>query len=85
MGTIWPIFKREFRSYFRSPIAYIFISAFLIVSGWFFYQTFFVLDYASMRNYFDILPWLFLIFSSLYPWSPCASGLRSGSWGRWRC
>jgi len=62
MSTILPIFKREFRSYFRSPIAYIFISAFLIVSGWFFYQTFFVLDYASMRNYFDILPWLFLIF-----------------------
>jgi ABC-2 type transport system permease protein len=62
MSAILPIFKREFRSYFRSPIAYIFISAFLIVSGWFFYQTFFVLDYASMRNYFDILPWLFLIF-----------------------
>lgn len=62
MSAILPIFKREFRSYFRSPIAYIFISAFLIVSGWFFYQTFFVLDYASMRNYFDVLPWLFLIF-----------------------
>ena len=62
MSSILPIFKREFRSYFRSPIAYIFISAFLIVSGWFFYQTFFVLDSASMRNYFDILPWLFLIF-----------------------
>ena len=62
MNTIWPIFKREFRAYFRSPIAYIFISSFLIISGWFFYQTFFVLDYASMRNYFDILPWLFLIF-----------------------
>lgn len=62
MSSILPIFKREFRSYFRSPIAYIFISAFLVVSGWFFYQTFFVLDYASMRNYFDILPWLFLIF-----------------------
>lgn len=62
MSAIWPIFKREFKSYFRSPIAYIFISAFLIVSGWFFYQTFFVLDYASLRNYFDVLPWLFLIF-----------------------
>jgi ABC-2 type transport system permease protein len=62
LNTILPIFKREFRSYFRSPIAYIFIGVFLMVSGWFFYQTFFVLDYASMRNYFDILPWLFLIF-----------------------
>jgi ABC-2 type transport system permease protein len=62
MNTITAIFKREFKSYFRSPIAYIFISAFLIVSAWFFYQTFFVLDQASMRNYFDILPWIFLFF-----------------------
>lgn len=62
MNTILAIFKREFKSYFRSPIAYIFISAFLIVSAWFFYQTFFVLDQASMRNYFDILPWIFLFF-----------------------
>lgn len=62
MTTVLPIFKREFRSYFRSPIAYIFISAFLIMSGWAFYQTYFILDNASMRNYFDILPWLFLFF-----------------------
>ena len=65
MGTIWPIFKREFKGYFRSPIAYIFISVFLILSGWVFFQTFFVLDYASMRNYFDILPLLFLFFVPL--------------------
>jgi ABC-2 type transport system permease protein len=65
MGTIWPIFKREFKGYFRSPIAYIFISVFLIISGWVFFQTFFVLDYASMRNYFDILPLLFLFFVPL--------------------
>lgn len=79
MGTIWPIFKREFKGYFRSPIAYIFISAFLIISGWFFFQTFFVLDYASMRNYFDILPWLFLIFVPMVSMRMWAEERKSGT------
>ncbi|MGD8396993.1 MAG: ABC transporter permease subunit [Candidatus Eiseniibacteriota bacterium] len=62
MDRIKAIFRREFRSYFRSPIAYIFISAFLITSSWFFFQTFFIINFASMRNFFDLLPWIFLFF-----------------------
>ncbi len=62
MNRIWAIFKREFLSYFRSPIAYIFIGAFLAVSSWFFFTPFFLSRYASMRPYFDLLPWIFLFF-----------------------
>lgn len=67
MDRIKAIFKREFRSYFRSPIAFIFIAAFLVVSSWvFFYlSNFFVNNYASMRSYFAAMPLIFLFFLPL--------------------
>lgn len=58
------ILKKEFRDYFVSPIAYIVISIFLIVTGWFFFSTFFLYNQASMRNFFSLLP---LVFSFVIP------------------
>ncbi len=59
-----PIFKREFRSYFVSPIAYIVIAIFLLVTGWFFFTTFFLVGQANLRNFFALLP---IIFSFVIP------------------
>lgn len=59
MRQVLPIFKKEFRSYFVSPIAYIVISIFLIVIGWFFFSTFFLFNQASLRNFFGLLPIMF--------------------------
>jgi ABC-2 type transport system permease protein len=50
------IFHREFRDYFVSPIAYIVISLFLVVTGWFFLSTFFIYGQASLRDFFLLLP-----------------------------
>jgi len=58
------ILKKEFRSYFTSPIAYIVISIFLLVTGWFFFSTFFIYNQASMRNFFNLLP---IVFSFIIP------------------
>ena len=58
------IFKKEFYAYFLSPIAYIVISIFLVVTGWFFFSTFFIYDLTSMRNYFTMMP---IIFSFVAP------------------
>lgn len=58
------IFKREFKSYFISPIAYIVISIFLILTGWFFFATFFLYGQAELRNFFGLLP---LTFSFVIP------------------
>jgi ABC-2 type transport system permease protein len=58
------IFQKEFRSYFVSPIAYIVISIFLLVTGWFFFATFFLFEQASLRNFFTLLP---VIFSFIIP------------------
>jgi ABC-2 type transport system permease protein len=59
-----PIFKKEFGTYFISPIAYIVISIFLLVIGWFFFATFFILDQASLRNFFSLLP---IVFTFIIP------------------
>ena len=37
MSSFWPIFKRELRSYFVSPIAYVVMVMFLVIAGYFFY------------------------------------------------
>jgi ABC-2 type transport system permease protein len=64
MRTFYAIFKKEFRSYFNSPIAYICITVFLIVSNWWFLSLrgFFVVGQASMRGFFGLMPMMFLFF-----------------------
>jgi ABC-2 type transport system permease protein len=62
MQNINAIFKKEFRSYFNSPIAYIFITFFLAISSWLFFRAFFISGQAEMRGYFGLLPWIFLFF-----------------------
>jgi ABC-2 type transport system permease protein len=62
MNNIAAIFKKEFRSYFNSPIAYIFITFFLGISSWLFFQSFFLANQAEMRGFFGLMPWIFLFF-----------------------
>ncbi len=56
MPKVAYVFNREFRDYFVSPIAYIVISLFLVVTGWFFFSTFFLYGQASLRDFFALLP-----------------------------
>ncbi|MCG8620149.1 MAG: ABC transporter permease subunit [Desulfobacterales bacterium] len=62
MTPIKTIALKEFRDYFVSPIAYIVISLFLIVSGWFFFSTFFIYGRADLRDFFSLLPMTFSFF-----------------------
>ncbi len=63
MTNILTIFQKEFKSYFNSPIAYIFIITFILFSSWLFFRTFFLVDQAHLRPLFSIFPWLFLILA----------------------
>lgn len=56
MRQVVHIFRKEFSGYFISPIAYIVISIFLVVIGWFFFSTFFLFNQANLRNFFSLLP-----------------------------
>jgi ABC-2 type transport system permease protein len=53
------IMKRELRSFFVSPIAYIVISIYLAITGWFFFSTFFLAGRADLRSFFGLMPVLF--------------------------
>ena len=56
MRRVIHIFKKEFGIYFVSPIAYIVISIFLLVTGWFFFSAFFLFNQANLRGFFGLLP-----------------------------
>ena len=56
MENVKHIFKKEFKTYFISPIAYIVISVFLLVIGWLFFSTFFLNRQASLIRFFSLLP-----------------------------
>jgi ABC-2 type transport system permease protein len=63
MSQISPIYKREFLGYFRSPVAYVFLISFLVLSVLlaFFLGGFFKAGIASLESYFTFLPWIFVI------------------------
>ncbi len=62
MRNMLIICRKELRIFFDSPIAYIFIIAFLAFSNWLFFRTFFIVGQISMRDYFFFIPWIFLVF-----------------------
>jgi ABC-2 type transport system permease protein len=47
---VWPIFKKEMRLYFTSPIAWTIGAIFLLIAGYFFYSIFAFYTMASMQS-----------------------------------
>jgi len=62
MKQLYTIFKREFSAYFNSPIAYIYIIVFLLITSGLFMATFFLLERADMRSYFSLLSLILAVF-----------------------
>jgi ABC-2 type transport system permease protein len=65
LRNILIIAKREFLSYFSSPVAYVFLVIFLLLSGFFAFmvgQEFFARNEASLASFFLWHPWLYLFF-----------------------
>ena len=62
MRNVVTIMKKELKSYWNSPIAYIFVTVFLGFVSWFFFRGFFLEGQASLRAFFPILPWAFVVF-----------------------
>jgi len=62
--TVIPIFKKEFRSYFQSPIAYIFLTVFLIIlNGLLFWASgFLVVGQADLRDFFGLISIMLIFF-----------------------
>ncbi|MEA2098401.1 MAG: ABC transporter permease subunit [Patescibacteria group bacterium] len=79
MNKILTITKKELNSYFNSPLGYIVVSVFLVISGWLFIQTFFIIGQASLRSFFNLLPILFMFIIPAITMSSWAEEKKSGT------
>lgn len=59
-SNVGTIFRKELRSYFNSPIAYVVIIVFLAFIEWFYASDMFKVNLASMRDMFSLVPWVFV-------------------------
>src|ERR1700716_3886899 len=62
MKPVWTIAKRELGAYFASPVAYVFIVIFLLLTGFFTFMigSFFERGIADLLPFFVWHPWLYL-------------------------
>ena len=62
MNNLFVILKRELAAYFGTPLAYVFIVIFLMLSGWFTFYLggFFDRNQADLMPFFNFHPWLYL-------------------------
>lgn len=64
MKQVLPVFQREFHGYFRSPVAYVVLAAFALLTTvlWLFASRFFDSNNASLNGLFMWMPGVFCIF-----------------------
>ncbi len=79
MNNVLTIFRREMRSYFNSPVAYIVITLFLLVSGYFFSSTLFLANTADLRGLFGISSFILMFFIPAVTMRLLAEERRSGT------
>jgi ABC-2 type transport system permease protein len=75
----WRIARREFRSYFDHPTAYILLVAFLGLGLFLYFQSVYSDGLATLRPFFDLLPWLFLVFVPAITMRTLAEERRTGT------
>jgi len=56
------LIKKELQHLFFSPVAYIVSGIFLLITGWFFTNTLFLVGEAELRGMMDIIPLLLMFF-----------------------
>lgn len=81
---MYPILKKEFTSFFASPIAYLVIGVFLLINGlflWVFKDDFNVLNagYADLTSFFNLAPWVFLFLIPAITMKSFADEFQNGT------
>ena len=64
MSTTATVAKREIKSYFNSPVAYIVVAVFMLIAGYLYWSQLFLEKQAELRYYFTLTP---LIFTFIIP------------------
>jgi len=79
LSNVGPIYRQEIRSYFQSPVAYVVIVVFLAIVGWFFTSDLFLINVASLRIVFELVPLVFLFFVPAITMRLLAEEKKSGT------
>lgn len=81
MNPIVTLFQRELRSYFATPVAYVFIVIFLLLSGAFTFYLggFYERGQADLEPFFAFHPWLYLFLVPAVAMRLWADERKSGS------
>ena len=81
MNQVLVIFRRELRSYFATPLAYVFIVIFLGMAAVFTFQVggFFERGQADLQPFFRWHPWLYLVLIPAISMRLWAEERNSGS------
>ena len=63
MRNILTVARRELGAYFTSPVAYVFLIIFLVLTGFFTFMIsgFFARNEADLQGFFFWLPWLYIL------------------------
>ena len=77
------LFFKEFASYFKTPIGYVFLVIFLFGMGYLTFEpgrgSFFLMREASMSSFFKYMPWMFLFLIPAVSMKLWAEERRSGT------
>ncbi len=81
MKNVWTIMKRELGGYFATPVAYVFIVIFLVLSGFltFMQGSLYESGQASLGRFFTWHPWLYLFLIPALSMRLWAEERRSGT------
>jgi ABC-2 type transport system permease protein len=80
MKNTLTIVRREFASYYTSPIGYIFMIVFLVISVGLYMTSFFVFPTADMRGFFGNLPVLLCVFIPAVTMRAWAEERKENTW-----
>lgn len=79
MKNIVTIFRKELGTYLNNPTAYIVIGAFLLLWEFLFFRQVFLIGEVSVRNLFELLPWLSLLLIPAISMSTIAEEKSEGT------
>jgi ABC-2 type transport system permease protein len=81
MSAVKTLFKREFEGYFATPVAYVFLVIFLLLTGLttFWIGKWFESSQASLAGFFQYHPWLYLVLMPAIAMRTWAEERNSGT------
>lgn len=80
LANTWTFTLKELKSFFNSPVAYVILTLFLLIAGWFFASSLFLINQAELRDIFSfVIPLSFMFFVPAITMRLIAEEKKSGT------